>query len=373
MMNHRIGLLATAAGVAAAALLSTPVTGEERAPKTTVRRDGDRVWLEGVNGWSPHDRQSSVQAAQAAVMEAAGERMTYDELMGVSGLAFRMQVSKDGLCPSSPHAFCGYQCVARTAQALPWKMRIFAVKAEQKEKVAGARRAVAESIDRGVPVQYGSEEDGLIVGYQKAGEEWTCLHPNRDGGRKTFVETQWPWGIAVFTERKADAPTRQQLAAGALEQAVLMANTAEAGVYFVGFNAWTTYLRRLKDLDKQDEAARKGVMQGNAWIYECLAQYRASAARYLKSVAGEFPPEPARHLTQAADLYEKMAGQVLRDDTHGTADIAPYPSAMKPGQKWTDETRKEQIRRLEAALPLERQAMSEIEAAVQLIKAAGPR
>ena len=38
-----------------------------------VRREEDRVWLEGVNGWFVGDRESSIHAAQAAVMEAVGE------------------------------------------------------------------------------------------------------------------------------------------------------------------------------------------------------------------------------------------------------------------------------------------------------------
>jgi hypothetical protein len=71
---------------------------------TSVHRDADRVWLEGVRGWSPHEQHSSVHAAQAAVMGAVGEDVTYDYLLGVSGLAFRMQVSKKTLCPSSPHS-----------------------------------------------------------------------------------------------------------------------------------------------------------------------------------------------------------------------------------------------------------------------------
>ncbi len=41
--------------------------------KTTVRREGDRVWLDGVSGWFVGDQESSVHAAQAATMEAVGE------------------------------------------------------------------------------------------------------------------------------------------------------------------------------------------------------------------------------------------------------------------------------------------------------------
>ena len=119
-----------------------------------IRREEDRVWLEGINGWFVGDRESSVHAAQAAVMEAVGEEISYFELLGTAALAFRMQVSKDGLCPSSPHSFCGYQCVAGSVNALPWHIKVYEVKADDAEAVKVARQAVIESIEHGVPVQY---------------------------------------------------------------------------------------------------------------------------------------------------------------------------------------------------------------------------
>lgn len=370
MRREKTGLQCLVA-TAALVLLALTVFAEDSF-NMRVRRDGDRVWIDGVKGWFCGDKESSVHAAQEAAMQAIGEKTSYDELLGVSGLAFRMQVSKVGLCPSSPHPACGYPCVERSTQSLPWTVRSFAVKPDETEKAAEARRCIVESIDRGTPVQYGSEEDGVIVGYRKTGQEWICLNPYHDGGRKTFVETRWPWGISVFAARKSGILPRKELAREALAQAVTMAGTPESGVYFVGFKAWETYIQRLKALETADALTRKNAMQGNAWIYECLAQYRSAAARYLKSVAGEFEAGPAAHLTRAAGLYEKMANQVLRDDTHCVVSIAPYPFTLKDGQQWTLELRQAQVRRLEAALPLEREAISEIRVALGLLKPAGP-
>jgi hypothetical protein len=338
--------------------------------KTTVRREDGRVWLEGVSGWFVGDRESSVHAAQAAAMEAVDEDVTYEYLVGVSGLAFRMQVSKDGLCPSSPHSFCGYECHARSSQALPWKLKLFEVKPEDAEGVARARQAVVESIDRGVPVQYGSEEDGIIVGYQKGGEEWICFHPMREGGTKTFVETTWPWGILVFAEPKEELPARRELALGALGQAIEMAEAKEAGGYHVGFAAWDAYLERLRTLQEADEETINGDMMGNSWIYECLAQYRGAAAQYLRDVTGEFEAPAADHLLKAAGLYACMSNEVLQDEENYLITVAPLPWSLKEGERWTNEMRQGQIERLEAALPLEREAIQEIEQALACLDGA---
>lgn len=95
--------------------------------RTRGRQDGDLVWIEGAEGWSFRDKPSSVHAAQETVMRVVGEPVAYSYLVGVTGLAFRIQISEQGFCPSSPHSFCGFKCVARSVRALPWKVRILEV------------------------------------------------------------------------------------------------------------------------------------------------------------------------------------------------------------------------------------------------------
>jgi hypothetical protein len=187
-----------------------------------------------------------------------------------------------------------------------------------------------------------------------------------DRGTKTFVETQWPWGIAVFTERKQEMPSRHDLALGALKQAVDMAQTEEAEGYHVGARAWGDYVDKLRALQEADEDALKGSMLGNSWIYECLAQYRGAAAYYLRDIAAEFNAEAAEHLLKAADLYEHMSNEVLRDSEHCLLTVAPLPWSLKEGEAWTSEMRAEQIRRLEGAWPLERRAIQAIETALRV-------
>ncbi|MEW6745320.1 MAG: hypothetical protein AB1486_21420 [Planctomycetota bacterium] len=335
--------------------------------KTTVHRRGDQVLISGAKGWCGADKGSSVHAAQEAVMQAIGEKITYDTLLGVSGLAFRMQIHKQAFCPSSPHSHCGYKCVARSLQALPWEVRVFEVKAEEQDQVQEARRAVIESIDRGVPVQYGSEEDGIIVGYQRGGDEWICYHPLQERGSRTFVETKWPWGIAVFTARKQRLPSSRDLALGALQQGATMARTSEAGAYFVGFKAWEEYIARLEALDHAEESTRRAAMLGNAWIYECLVQYRAVAARYLRAIAREFDEPVTAYLMRAAGHYSRMSSEVLVDGERRPGAIAPYPSMLRDGEGWSTKTRADQVRRLQDALALERQAIGEIEHALALL------
>jgi len=354
-----VGYMACGSAVAA------EVQGEETL-MTNVQREGDKVWIEGVKGWDFSQKTSSVHAAMETVMRTVGEDVDYSYLLGVSGLAFRMQVHK-GWCPSSAHPSCGYECVRGSVAALPWKIRAYQVKPEDTEGVKRAREAVVASIDRGVPCAYGSKEDGVIIGYQKGGEEWVCVHPFRGG--RTFVETEWPWGIGVYSERKDEQPDRRKLAIDSLKQAVKMAHTKNVEDYACGFNAWEQWIAHLRD-EKWVESGLKDrapLMLGNSWIYSSLVEYRAAAATHLPSVAPDFGDEIAAHLSKAADLYERMVTEMLIKDKCAL-EIAPSPWDLKAGQQWTQAMRNEQAGILAAEFALEKQAIAEIEEALALIE-----
>ncbi len=330
-----------------------------------AQRDGARVWLDGVKGWHVSEKQVSVHAAMEAVLRAAGEAISYEYLIGVSGLAFRLQVS--GFCPSSPHPACGFQCLELAQAASPWQQEgLYAYQVESAVEKQAMLDKVKASIDRGIAVQYGSEEDGVVVGYQQD-TELLCLHPYKDH-TKPFVETEWPWRFSLYTMKKAGAPDRHALAIASLRQAVAMAHEPSREGYGLGFCAWEQYIGNLTALDQADEVVRKGSMQGNAWIYECLCAGRKVAATYLREIADDFAPEVTDHLLAAAERYDYMIAGALCTDGKSSKDIAPYPRMLKDGETWRDEVRRAQIHRLQKAYPLERQAIAELEKAVALIR-----
>jgi len=329
--------------------------------KATVKREGDKVWIEPVKGWSMGERGSSVHAAQAAILAAIGEDVTYTDLLGASALAFRMQVHKE-MCPSSPHPYCGEQCITGSSRIFPLRARAFHVKPDDAKGVAAARKAVTESIDRGIPAQFGSEEDGIVVGYAKGGARWLVLHPFREGGKKVVSHDDWPWGVAVCDGRKMNMPSRHEVAVAAVLKAVLMARrpTDRKGEYYLGFRAWEFWLKTLQSLRDDDQAGLSKAMQGNHWIYCTLAEYRRVGAEYLRSVAQGFKPEAVEHINAAADIYAKMADEVLTDANHCSLTVAPHAQHVGGVAKWTQAMRDDQLRRMKAAVLLEKRAIAEL-------------
>lgn len=76
----------------------------------------------------------------------------------------------------------GYPCVERSIQALPWKGQFYNTNPDEMINEEEIRKAVADSINQGIPVEYGSEEDGVIIGYQNNAKEWICIHPFDERG-----------------------------------------------------------------------------------------------------------------------------------------------------------------------------------------------
>jgi hypothetical protein len=149
-----------------------------------------------------------------------------------------------------------------------------------------------------------------------------------------------------------------------------MASTTEAAGYYLGLTAWDEYINRLGSLEtfnlKPGKEAQL-LMLGNAWIYHCLGRHRSSGAWYLRKVSDELGDPVAEHLRKAASLYESMATSVLRDQSHTTQEIAPFPQSPVDQEGWMTGMRYDQIQRLEHARVLEREAVAEIEAAISLL------
>ena len=134
---------------------------------------------------------------------------------------------------------------------------------------------IVKSIDSGIPVRTGEEEDGLIIGYNTEKKELTCFHPCQFNGKKPFVIglnalPKICWCIGIYTERTTETIDEHALVVDSLRQAVDMAKKEKVEGYAVGFKAWEAYINTLEALDKTKRKIPNDEMLGNAWIYESL-------------------------------------------------------------------------------------------------------
>jgi hypothetical protein len=344
-----------------------------------VKRANGRVWIEGVEGFSPGEYASSPHGCQARILQTLAERISYDDLVCYSGFAFRVETHEQ-MCPSAGHPCCGFMCMDGSNRALPWKARFFESfpwgepKEDRAAFEAEACAAIKESIDRGLPVHYGGEEDGLIIGYADEGRRWWCVHPYHKGGGEAFWHDEvegfaggkWPWGIVVWTEPKPgdERVSDRDLTIAALKQAVEMWNTEKRKAYFVGEAAYAHWLSWLRDVECGKADDPKAGMQGNGWCFDVLIHSRRIAGRWLKQKADDFDGEAAKELRCAADHYAQIAELGMKDLN------SPWDLTLGPNRfdGWTTQLRQDQIARLEAAREHDRAAVAAIEKALESLK-----
>jgi hypothetical protein len=337
------------------------------------------VWIEGVWGFHSGQFASSVHGVQARICEAVGEPLSYGQLICYGGLAFRVQVHET-MCPSAGHPCCGYMCIDNSNRALPWKVRFFdafpsgKAREDPAEFEAEACAAIKQSIDRGIPVGYGSEEDGLIIGYADEGRRWWCVHPYHKGGREAFWHDEvtgfaggkWPWGISVWVEAKSEDEriAHRELTIAALRQAVEMWHAEKRGDYYVGDAAYAHWLKWLDDVESGQVDDPKAGMQGNGWCYDTLIHYRRIAAEWLGQGAEDFGGDAREQLVLAADHYAQLA-ELCMNDLDGAWSLAPGPERQTD---WTSRMRQDQIARLQAARDHDAAAIAAIEKALRAIE-----
>jgi hypothetical protein len=336
-----------------------------------LMHEGGKVWIAGMENLTwPWGQESSTLRSLAIALQTGGEDVDYEWLMGVSGLAFRIQVMHGGLCPSSPHACCGYNAydAARAGIDYDHVPYVFiggdGLNKDDPADVRKTKDAIVASIDKGWPVLFGSIEDGLVVGYADGGET-LLVRGYFDGGEPGFHPLEeWPWGFAVL-EKKAESVDRREAIVRSLQTAIDLARREKTGEYTSGFAAlaqWAALLR-LEDAEvaAADEKHEMGIQHGNAYIYVCMMDARTRAAGYLRSVADEFGEDAAVHVLAAADIYDRILG-CLRE---GHAN-APFPWQSR-GKPWSHETRLAEAETLDRVAALERQAVAELETAVAAI------
>lgn len=175
----------------------------------------------------------STLASLAAALQQRGEDITYTYLVGASAFAFRLQFS---WCPGAPHAQVGYDCVTPALAAVgyaatrhPGTLVFSSDPAERARpatpaELAATRAAVKAAIDANETVIYGSEEDGLLVGYEPVSKHnasgWLCRPgplgpPPKPGEPYALPIKHVPWGGWNAAQDRS-ATTAGQRGAGGL-------------------------------------------------------------------------------------------------------------------------------------------------------------
>jgi hypothetical protein len=334
--------------------------------KTRLRQAGGKVWIEGLEKFwleGVARQQNSVMASLTVALRAVGEDVTYEYLMGVSGAAFRLQISQPDWCPEAPFAGVGFNCTSAAMRAVGRKLAEFGAKEGDAEAEGKRRDAIVESINKGYPVLFLKEEGGLVVGYVDGGKTFLrSYYLDRTDGYVQF--DKWSWAGAGIIGEKKQVPPRRENLLRSLEIAMELANTPRYDKFASGFAAYEVWISGLLDesgFEKMDKEKLRTTTLSNAWCYVSLVDARGAAVRYLLSIEEEFKGDAAAHLAKAADLYDEIHMKLSEGREN-----APFPQDLQAGERWTKEMRQAQARLLRESLAQERKAVGELKAALAI-------
>ncbi len=328
---------------------------DKRAPIALFRHGADAV-LTGMEamdwGGSFFGRQLSFPAVLTEIVRAGGQPVTYAEVMGLSGHAFRLTVG-DQWCPSAALSD-GYYCHARAMKVFGYEATSIELdKGNNADGVASLAQAVVASINASLPVIYMDGEHSLIVGYRDNGASYIC-QPYA-GQRDCYLEMECPRGMlgeawSATVLQRTEPMDRREAIIMSLRAAIVMAETPAFGEgRSDGFAAYESWIGGLRNPPEEVN------LHANAYCYAILLTSRQAAADYLWTIADELDGDVAEHLRRAADRYANVAARMY--DGRGCVE---YPW----DENWTPENRAIEADIMTANLADERVAISEIKQAL---------
>lgn len=329
----------------------------------SVQKKDNKVWIDLDPFYPPkHQHPNTVFKSTTIVLNAMGSEVTYEQLMGISSAAFRIQLHEEW-CPSSPHPDCGYNCTDVMIKALKLDT-ISHTYTYTKNKPDTILNEILISIEKGMPVIASSYETGLVVGYTKRNRELKLLYrePYSNIGDKPAALKIVPASYTIFN----DIPPKPaiQFYIDSLQRVVQLSDHPITNKYYLGFAAYEKWISELLDESKIKRLSQNGLPElsnQNAHIYYSLLDARQCATGYLKFVIEILGRKFQTPLSKAAEYYIQIA-EILQKGM----EMIVWDWEFAKGAKWTEMMRKDQANILKDALAIERKGINEIKKTVNL-------
>lgn len=317
--------------------------------------------LDGVNSVS---NWTSIAGALQGTLMHLGERFDEQEIMGLTGHAFRLAIrtGEDGIADSAGTVSLDYGRAIQLYAGLGHKFEHFSARPADRgydRRREEAIKRIQRSIDRGVPaIVYDLQlpEFGLVKGYDdRAGLIYVSTTVSSQYGEALPLR-QWPapgrlgW-IEVIVLGDRQRFDRRRAEQEALCFAVDYAERGEPCGPDDTVHGLAAYERWLEGYTLQGGLSR----HGNARCIQIVLSARRDAARFLRAIAGSYEPGAGAALDQAAAAYDAEALAFSR-----MATLFPFPSGGDV----------ENLGALMAGAASLRQALEHERRAIDLLKAA---
>jgi len=381
--NKDIGWVTVALVLIAASVANTADAEEARDMKSKVKREGGKVWIEGVPElhWGK-GAECTYAGAVAAALAVTEHPVPYEDIVGFSGLAFRLrwwlsstEPGRRGWCPSTPVGEFPEE-VAATQERTGWRFLVDSrMDRESNPHMEDRAKDIAASIDAGKPVPaYVSPQNlnvGVIYGYQDDAKKWLMRdYFAKDGTTLVPVEKLGPM-IFIPGEFKPALPRRQAVLES-LKMAVKHWGRGRGpetdGKYLYGKAAleqWSKDLSLPDDPAANLNAQEKGALFfATWWVFSQWHDARQAAVKFFGKAAEELGGGAGEALKKAKQQYEEEVKLLTSGGEGRDAFLGPWNAGKV--ENWTPALRKREQDILAEAARREAAAVAEIEMAVGL-------
>jgi len=340
--------------------------GEVTATASHVKREGGRVWIEGVPtlGWGK-GRECTFLGALEAATAVTDHPYQYSDLMGWSGMAFRVRwFAPEGSprwCPSSPVGEIEEE-IGAVAKATGWPLRFEFVEKSDPAKLRSVTADIVASVGAGRPVLAYEPKLNMdvVFGYEDDGK--TLLL--RDYFKPETPLRLGPSELGFLTISLGDfgaAMSRREAMVEGLRTAVRNWHRERfsegPGEYWYGDAALARWLSDLRRFDDYSQEERNSLCSVGWWNYVSLVDARHAAVAFLRENVSLLPEGAAGPLARAAGLYEQEA------ELLGAA-LAKRDVFTGSPEGWSKDRQERECKLLAQARSLESSAITLVEAAL---------
>lgn len=339
---------------------------------TDLKAEQDRALIEGVPklAWGV-GQDCTFAGALASAMAVTEHPYSYAELMGLSGLAFRVRWSNDEVatqwCPScavgeQPYE---YQALKRlTGWELPTDVQF----GQENPDTDAIRAKIVASIDAGKPVvAYASSLDmAVIYGYADGGD--TLLVSDYCQADEPYRHAAAKIGpMQTYLGAYREPPSPRDVLIEALRTVVRQWRLGKhsAGTksreYWYGDAALKAWMRDLDRFDEMDAETKGKLFFLDGWGLSILADARKAAITFLRAHGSALQESARQALERAARAYqhELKIFQPVMALREGISDVAD----------WSAEARRKEAEVLAEVYQSEAQAVAHVDQALATMTA----
>ncbi len=370
---HRARAKLRAALPAAIAKEMTPMVQEVFDEHKLPEEFASKV-IEGVPplGWGKR-MECTFAGALSSALAATDHPYSYCDIMGFSGLAFRVRWFRghDGRswCPSSAVGELPEETAAVEA-ATGWRFRQEWHWSDPQMERFAPDVAAAINADRPVLVYAPDMNVGVAYGYEDRGKK-VLMRDYMKGEEPASVQLSKLGPMLIFLTDHVDPLPRREAVVEALRIAARNWRRdpvpSAKGKYHYGQGALTSWQEDIAQAGTFSDDERSSMFHPNWWNFCSLEDARWAAVRFLKDSAAVLEGGAAEAVKRAAALYEQEAK--LLTSVFDAKDAFLGGWSGKDIKAWTDDVRQREREILSQAREIESPAIGEIEEALAAMEA----